>query len=130
VSLPHLGLLRQPASLDRTSMRPNPHIPQVTTDDLLAWPFVGGRLSSWPDPLRGPTDTLTQTTLGQEGGLRPAGASRGHAARQLHAMAPGRMGQTIERAEGHYRQHAVDQLPAPAAAPRPVDNLCGAGYGQ
>jgi hypothetical protein len=30
-----LGLLRRWASLDRRSMRPNPHIPQVTTDRLL-----------------------------------------------------------------------------------------------
>src|SRR5215218_4150056 len=36
MSLAHLGLLRQRASLDRTSMRPNPHIPQLTTDELLA----------------------------------------------------------------------------------------------
>jgi integrase len=35
MSLAHLGLLRRRASLDRTSMRPNSHIPQVTTDELL-----------------------------------------------------------------------------------------------
>jgi hypothetical protein len=35
VSLAHLGLLRRRASLDRTSMRPNPHTSQVTTDEPL-----------------------------------------------------------------------------------------------
>ena len=32
------------------------------------------------------------TTMPTGGGLRPAGASRGHARHQLHAMAPGRIG--------------------------------------
>jgi hypothetical protein len=32
---------------------------------------------------------------------RPAGASREHDTRQLHALAPGLVGQTIERAGGH-----------------------------
>jgi hypothetical protein len=36
---------------------------------------------------------------------RPAGASRAHDTRQLHAMAPGLVGQTIEWAGG-YKQDA------------------------
>ena len=35
MSLAHLGLLRRRAYLDRTSMRPNHHISQVTTDNPL-----------------------------------------------------------------------------------------------
>jgi hypothetical protein len=35
-----------------------------------------------------------------DGASGPAGASRGHDTRRLHAMAPGLVGQTIERAGG------------------------------
>ena len=37
---------------------------------------------------------------------RPAGASREHDTHRLHAMAPGLVGQTIERAAG-YKQDAT-----------------------
>jgi hypothetical protein len=37
---------------------------------------------------------------------RPAGASRNHDTRRLHAIAPGLVGQTIERAGG-YKQDAA-----------------------
>jgi len=47
MSLAHLGLLRRRTSLDRTSIRPNPHIPQVTTDELLALNPPGPPVGPW-----------------------------------------------------------------------------------
>jgi hypothetical protein len=38
---------------------------------------------------------------------RPAGASRKHDTRQLHAMAPGLVNQTIEWAGGHNKMRAA-----------------------
>ena len=83
-------------------------------------PSTGDRVAG-SGPLRAPTSNLTQANRIRVRVWWPAArrSVQGHATHRLHAMAPGRMGQTIERAEGHHQQHAAGRL----AAPAPFDNL-------
>jgi hypothetical protein len=69
-----------------------------------------GRVAVWSDPARVPTSppaTAWSASTGVRGRLRPAGASRGHDTRRLHAMAPRLVGQTVERVAGHPRMRSV-----------------------
>jgi WD40 repeat protein len=99
VSLAHLGLLRRRASLDRTSMRPNPHTSQVTTDELLVHALAlspdGNRLAtaandktirvwdaaSGQQLLKIPHDSLVQALAFSPDGNRLATGSRDKRAR-------------------------------------------------
>ena len=57
---------------------------------------------------------------------RAAGASREHDTHQLHAMAPGLVGQTIERA-GDDKAGCDSRLPMPRPQRLNVDNRHGRG---
>ena len=52
-----------------------------------------------------------------DGSLQARRSARGHDTRQLHAMAPGLVGQTIERAGG-YKAGCDSNVPAPSLRPR------------
>ena len=73
MSLAHLGLLRQRASLDRTSIRPSPHIAQVTTDNPLVqylWANLkGAELANFAD------DTIAEVANQAQHGIQRVCAS-------------------------------------------------------